>query len=74
MVRKQDIFALVGKRMCASPRHGNLTPDYDRPQIADLIRRIDRALLGVAQPNRQIVRQTQSQQHRLRRRGSHVHP
>jgi hypothetical protein len=45
MVRKQDIFALVGKQMCASPRHGNLTPAYDRPQIADLIRRIDRALL-----------------------------
>jgi len=45
MARKQDIFALVGKRMCASPRHGNLDADHDLPPIADLIRRIDRALL-----------------------------
>jgi hypothetical protein len=45
LAHRQDIFALIGKQMCASPRHGNLTPAYDRPQIADLIRRIDRALL-----------------------------
>ena len=45
MAYKQDIFALVGKRMCASPSRHDLTASYDRPQIADLIRRIDRALL-----------------------------
>ena len=45
MAQKQDIFALVGKRMCASPRHGDLAAGYDVPPIADLIRRIDRALL-----------------------------
>ena len=45
MAHKQDIFALVGKRMCASPRHGDLAADYDVPPIADLIRRIDHALL-----------------------------
>ncbi|MES2421436.1 MAG: hypothetical protein V4595_09065 [Pseudomonadota bacterium] len=45
MARKQDIFALVRKRMCASPQHGDLAADYDVPPIADLIRRIDHALL-----------------------------
>ena len=45
MAQKQDIFALVGKRMCASPRHGNLATGYAVPPIADLIRRIDRALM-----------------------------
>jgi len=47
MAQKQDIFALVGKRMCASPRHRdlNVNVDYDMPPIADLIRRIDQALL-----------------------------
>ncbi|BCA61165.1 hypothetical protein HMP09_0399 [Sphingomonas sp. HMP9] len=47
MAQKQDIFALVGKRMCASPRHRDLdvNVDYDMPPIADLIQRIDKALL-----------------------------
>ncbi len=45
MARKQDSFTLVGKRMCASPCRPDQAADYDRPQIADLIRRIDRALL-----------------------------
>ncbi|WP_164913438.1 hypothetical protein [Sphingomonas sp. UV9] len=45
MAQTQDIFALVGKRMCAAPRHGNRAVDYDVPRIADLIRQIDRALL-----------------------------
>ena len=45
MAQKQDIFALVGKRMCASSIHRDSAMQYDRPQIADLIRRIDRALL-----------------------------
>lgn len=46
MAQTQDIFALVGKRMSASPRlHDTASTHFDRPQIADLIRRIDRALL-----------------------------
>lgn len=44
MPREQDIFTLVGKRMCASARHREPMARYDEPQIADLIRRIDRAV------------------------------
>lgn len=42
MARRQDIFTLVGKRMDA-PR--NSRSDYEAPPLADLVRRIDRALL-----------------------------
>ncbi|WP_158637970.1 hypothetical protein [Sphingomonas ginsenosidivorax] len=42
MARRQDIFTLVGKRMdapCAT------RGSYEAPPLADLVRRIDRALL-----------------------------
>jgi hypothetical protein len=42
MARRQDIFTLVGKRMQA-PRATRT--DYEGPALADLISRIDRALL-----------------------------
>ncbi|MES3152503.1 hypothetical protein [Sphingomonas faeni] len=45
MAQTQDIFALVGKRMRAAPRPRDPVATYDQPRIANLIRRIDRALL-----------------------------
>lgn len=45
MARQQDIFTLVGNRMRAgSTRHAAATTEFERPLIADLIRRIDRAI------------------------------
>ena len=41
MARRQDIFTLVGQRMQA-PRP--MRSDYEGPQVADLISRIDHAL------------------------------
>ena len=45
MAQPQDVFALVGRRMSASPNPRNPTTRYDQPQIASLIRRIDHVLL-----------------------------
>lgn len=46
MARKQDVFTLLGKRMQVDqPSHRGRRGDGDMPQIADLIRQIDRALL-----------------------------
>lgn len=46
MARKQDSFALIGRRMAmgSADRHGRASAS-DMPPIADLIRRIERALL-----------------------------
>lgn len=46
MARKQDVFTLIGKRLqIDQPSHRGRRGDVDMPPIADLIRRIDRALL-----------------------------
>ena len=42
MARQQDIFTLVGNRMQAP--HVDGLSAFERPPIADLIRRIDHAL------------------------------
>ena len=47
MAHKQDVFTLLGKRMqIDQPAHRGRRGDSDMPPIADLIRRIDRALLN----------------------------
>lgn len=45
MARKQDSFTLVGKRMQAPGIASRRPGTADVPAIADLITRIDRALL-----------------------------
>ncbi|MGA1800134.1 hypothetical protein VH567_15290 [Sphingomonas sp. 4RDLI-65] len=46
MARKQDVFTLVGERMHRAPGDAGPRITYaDMPPIADLIRRIDRALM-----------------------------
>ena len=46
MARKQDVFTLLGKRMqIDQPSLRGRRGDSDMPPIADLIRRIDRALV-----------------------------
>ncbi|MEG3159150.1 hypothetical protein U1763_01420 [Sphingomonas sp. LB2R24] len=44
MARQQDIFTLVGNRMRAPAPCEIEYPAFERPPIADLIRRIDQAL------------------------------
>ncbi|MGU3390694.1 hypothetical protein [Sphingomonas sp. M1A8_2b] len=41
MASKQDVFTLVGKRMRGTP---SAPCNVDMPPIAELVRRIDRAL------------------------------
>ena len=46
MAHEQDVFTLLGRRMQIDrPAHRGQRGDSDMPPIADLIRRIDRALL-----------------------------
>jgi len=44
MARHQDIFTLVGNRMRAPLHRDHCASAFERPPIADLIRRIDQAL------------------------------
>lgn len=44
MARQQDVFTLLGHRMRMPLRRDDSSAVFERPAIAELIRRIDQAL------------------------------